>query len=103
MSLGEAAISDVPERHRYEARIEGEVAGYAAYRRGPKILALVHTVVEGDHQGMGIGSALAKVALDEARAAGLKVIPTCPFIEAWIGRSPEYQDLVYEPNGGMTN
>ncbi len=40
-----------------------------------------------------IGSAIARAALDSARARGLRVIPQCPFIRAYIERHPEYQDL----------
>jgi len=31
------------------------------------------------------------------RATGRQVIPLCPFIAGWIGRHPEYLDLVVEP------
>jgi len=33
-------------------------------------------------------------ALDQVRASGLKLIPQCPFVKAWIEKHPDYQDLV---------
>jgi predicted GNAT family acetyltransferase len=45
-------------------------------------------------EGQGIGSALARGALDDVRAQGLQVIPLCPFVAAFIRRHPEYLDLV---------
>ncbi|MFY7069341.1 GNAT family N-acetyltransferase [Nocardiopsis changdeensis] len=46
-------------------------------------------------RGQGVGSALARAALDEARAANLRVLATCPFFAGWIARHPDYQDLLY--------
>ena len=45
-------------------------------------------------QGQGVGSRLVKAALDDARAKGLKVAPRCPFASAYMGRHPEYNDLL---------
>src|SRR5690606_17493780 len=53
-----------------------------------------HTVVETAAEGRGVGSALARTALDAARAEGLRVVPQCPFIAAYIARHPDYADLV---------
>jgi predicted GNAT family acetyltransferase len=44
-------------------------------------------------EGRGIGSALARGVLDTARALGLKVVPICPFVKAFMDRHPEYDDL----------
>ncbi|MEU4555478.1 hypothetical protein EV382_2789 [Micromonospora violae] len=91
-------VSDVPEARRYEARVDGEsmVAGVAQYIRTTELIALVHTEVSPEYEGKGVGAALARTALDEARAANLLVLATCPFIAGWIARHPEYQDLVYQ-------
>jgi uncharacterized protein len=46
-------------------------------------------------EGHGVGSALARSALDEVRAKGERdVVPVCPFIHGWIDDHPEYGDLV---------
>ena len=87
-------VRDRPETDRYEATVDGVVAGVAHYRRGPGTITFTHTVVDPAVQGAGLGSRLARVALDDARAAGLRVRPHCPFIRAWIERHPDYQDLV---------
>ncbi len=44
--------------------------------------------------GKGVGSKLVQGALDQVRAAGLKLIPQCPFVKAWIDKHPDYADLV---------
>ena len=45
-------------------------------------------------EGKGIGSALIRHALDEARRRGLQVIPICPFFAAYMQRHAEVQDLL---------
>lgn len=98
-------VSDVPEAKRYEARVDGasEVAGLAQYIRTAELVAFVHTEVSPDHEGRGVGSALVRTALDEARSAGLGVLPTCPFFAGWIARHPEYRDLVYRSRSKVSD
>ncbi|MEU5553616.1 MULTISPECIES: GNAT family N-acetyltransferase [unclassified Micromonospora] len=98
-------VKDVPEASRYEARVEGEstVAGFAQYIRTAELVAFVHTEVSPQYEGRGVGAALARAGLDEARAAGLLVLPTCPFIAGWIARHPEYRDLVYQSRSRVTD
>ncbi|WP_017581292.1 GNAT family N-acetyltransferase [Nocardiopsis valliformis] len=90
-------VSDVPEANRYEARVDGAsgAAGLVQYIRTDELVAFVHTEVSPEYEGRGVGSALVRTALDEARSAGLGVLPTCPYFAGWIARHPEYRDLVY--------
>lgn len=98
-------VHDVPAAKRYEARVSGgsEVAGVAEYIRTPELIAFVHTEVFPAHEGKGVGAALARRALDEARAANLRVLPVCPFIAGWIARHPDYRDLVYQSRSKVTD
>lgn len=79
--------------HRYELIVDGHVAT-AHYRLQPGVITFDHTVVPEALGGRGVGSALARGALDDARAQGLKVVPQCPFIAGYIKKHPEYADLV---------
>lgn len=98
-------VIDVPEAGRYEARVDGEttLAGYAQYIRTSELIAFVHTEVAPGHEGQGIGSALVRTSLDEARAARLRVLATCPFYASWIGRHPEYADLLYQARSKVSD
>ena len=87
-------VSDLPERHRFEAQVDGELAGYLMYRRDGGQVTLVHTEVKPRFEGHGVGSLLARAALGQARAQGCAVLPLCPFISQWLQRHPEYLDLV---------
>ncbi|MFL1376702.1 MULTISPECIES: GNAT family N-acetyltransferase [unclassified Nocardiopsis] len=98
-------VKDAPEARRYEARVDGEpaIAGVAQYIRTDELIAFVHTEVEPEHEGRGVGSALARTALDEARAANLRVLATCPFFAGWISRHPEYRDLAYQSRSKVSD
>lgn len=85
---------DVPERHRYEARVDGELAGYIEYRPAGRERVFRHTQVLDAFEGKGVGSALVRAALDDLRARGLTVRPLCPFVAEWLRRHPDQLDLV---------
>ena len=87
-------VADNPDRHRYEAFVDGERAGFAAYRDEPGRRVFTHTEIDDRFEGKGVGGALAAAALDDTRAHGRSVVPECPFIAAYIERHPAYQDLV---------
>jgi predicted GNAT family acetyltransferase len=83
------------DSRRFEVRTaDGSLAGYAEYAPGDGVREFTHTVVGDEFEGQGIGSQLARAALDQTRAEGLGVVPTCAFIRGWIEKHPDYQDLV---------
>lgn len=91
----ETTVSRNDERSRFEIRTEdGRLAGFAEYVARPGVVEFTHTVVRDEFEGQGIGSKLARAALDAVRADGDDVVPTCPFIKSWIEKHPDYQDLV---------
>jgi predicted GNAT family acetyltransferase len=58
-------------------------------------IAFVHTEVYEPYEVLGLGSRLARAALDDARARGLVMMPFCRFIAGFIERHlDEYRDLV---------
>lgn len=100
---GDVTVTDAPQDKRYEARIGDEVAGVAAYVRTADMIAFIHTEVRDGFAGRGVGSALARTALDAARAQGLRVLAICPFFEGWLAKHPEYADLQYEPTSSVSD
>ena len=85
-------VRDNTERHRFELDADGHVA-FSNYQRADGVLTILHTEVPKALEGHGVGSALVRGVLDTARAAGLKVVPICPFAKAYMDRHPEYADL----------
>ncbi len=90
------AVSDNLEAERYEAHVDGRLAGFAEYQLTDELMVFTHTEVDPDFEGRGVGSALARHALEHLRASGgRKALAVCPFIEGWIQRHPEYLDITY--------
>jgi predicted GNAT family acetyltransferase len=87
-------ITDAPERERFEAHIDGELAGILKYAVKHGRIALIHTEVLPAHEGRGIGSALVRFALDDARRRGLRVIAVCPYVQSYVSRHPADDDIV---------
>jgi uncharacterized protein len=88
-------VTNAPEHRRYEARIDGELAGIAEYRASDRIVTFVHTEVMSAFEGKGVGSALVRGALDDVRAQGKKVRAVCPFVKGYVEKhSDEYGDLL---------
>lgn len=94
-----ATVRDVPERHRYEISVDGVVAGAIAYRLSGDTIILVHTEIEKEFSGRGLGSVLVKHALDDIRARGLHLDPVCPYVQSYLERHPEYSDLLDAGDG----
>jgi len=89
-------IADDVDGHRYEIRADGEPAGFVTYRLKAGLIELVHTEIDEEFEGHGLGSQLISFALDDARKRGLGVLPFCPFVNDYIQRHRQYVDLVPE-------
>ena len=88
-----SAVRDSADRRRFELDLDGHTA-FSEYRREGDVLTIMHTEVPKALEGRGIGSALVRGLLDLVRAQGLKVVPRCPFVKAYIERHAEYADLL---------
>ena len=90
-----AQVKDNPALGRFEMG-GGDSTAFVEYRRAGERIALLHTEVPEALSGKGVGSKLVSGTLDAVRAEGLKVVPRCEFVAAYIGRHPEYRDLLAE-------
>jgi uncharacterized protein len=79
---------------RYQVIVGDTPVGYLTFVPGEGSIELEHTVVDPAFAGRGLAAQLAAAALDDARAAGLTVVPTCSYVAAYIERHPEYTVLL---------
>jgi hypothetical protein len=80
-------------KNRFELDADGHTA-FIFYSMEPDVITFVHTEVPQELSGRGVGSRLVRGALERARALGLKVVPKCPFVSAYMGKHPEFNDLL---------
>ena len=85
-------VTDNVDRRQFEMPLDGGLA-FVAYRRIGDALHLDHAEVPPALEGQGVGARLVKATLDEVRARGLKVVPHCGFVRAYMKRHGEYDDL----------
>jgi predicted GNAT family acetyltransferase len=86
-------VRDNAAQHRFELETEGHTA-YLYYRLEPGVITLVHTEVPPALGGRGVGSTLVRGVLEATRAKGLKLVVKCPFVAGYMGKHPEFNDLL---------
>jgi predicted GNAT family acetyltransferase len=86
-------VRDNPALKRFELDLNGATAA-AYYQLSPGVITFTHTEVPPEMAGHGIGSQLVRGALEAARAQGLKVVPKCPFVAAYMAKHAEFNDLL---------
>jgi predicted GNAT family acetyltransferase len=95
-SLTDITVTRDPVRHRYDAFAGGpEIAGFIDYQETSELVVLTHTEVDSSFEGRGVGSVLARSALEDIRERGLKALVICPFILGWLRRHREYVGVLY--------
>jgi predicted GNAT family acetyltransferase len=91
----EISIADAREQSRYEARdADGKLMGFVDYKLVGSVIAFLHAETLPEYRGRGVAGKIAVKSLDDAREAGLRVKPACPFYQDYLASHPEYADLV---------
>lgn len=99
----QVTVTDAAEQHRYEGRVDGQLAAIAEYIKTADLVVFTHTEVLPGHEGRGIASQLVRSALDDVRRQELKVLPLCPFVGGWMRRhGDDYGDLEYRSRTTIT-
>jgi uncharacterized protein len=90
----EVEVRDNPGESRFEAYVDGDLAGISAYVVASGTLNFVHTEVDDAYEGQGVGSQLVRKSLDQLREReGVTVTASCPFVRTWMRKHPEYLEL----------
>lgn len=79
---------------RYELRVDGDRVAIADFTLRGDVVVMPHTVVDPGRRGQGLGAVLVAEALDDIRAAGRTVVPSCWYVAEFIDSHPEYRDLL---------
>ncbi len=87
---GPIEVRDNPAEQRYEARVDGNLAAFLDYSDRDGRRVLVHTEVLHAYTGRGVGNRVVAAVLDDTRSRGLRPVPVCRFVRAFIARHPEY-------------
>jgi predicted GNAT family acetyltransferase len=86
-------VRDNPALSRFELDA-GDVTAVMNYTIAGNVITLLHTETPPQARGRGIASLLVAGALEDVRARGLKIVPRCAFVRAYVTKHPEYRDLL---------
>ncbi|WP_188941447.1 GNAT family N-acetyltransferase [Nakamurella endophytica] len=81
---------------RFRALEDGREVAHLDYRPEDGAWDLLHTWADPSVRGTGVSSRLVTAVMDAAREAGVRIVPSCPYIPVWLQRHPGYLDLVQE-------
>lgn len=82
---------------RYVAMVDGhesEMTFTRAKRKGQKLLIIDHTGVPRALSGRGVGLALVRRGVEDARAEGYRIVPLCAFVKLMIDRHKDWRDVL---------
>jgi len=69
----------------------GDERAELTYREDDKTRDFRHTYVPDDLRGRGIAERLVRHALDDTLLHGYKFTPTCPYVERFVEKHPQYR------------
>jgi hypothetical protein len=90
----EITREETDSKGRYATVVDGHEADMTYSRAGASTIIIDHTGVPDALRGRGVGQALVRRGVEDARAEGRKIVPLCPFAKAQIARHPEWQDVL---------
>jgi predicted GNAT family acetyltransferase len=86
-------VRDNTAQNRFELDADGATA-FVNYKIDGGTITLLHTETPVALRGRGIASRLVHDVLEDIRARGLKMVPRCAFVHAYLAKHPEFHDLV---------
>ena len=92
-SDGPVTVRHEPDATRWVAVVEGGEAELAYEVLPDGGLDLQHTLVPHESRGAGVADLLVRAAVTHARAEGVRLMPTCPYVAAWLARHRDARDV----------
>ncbi|MDX1888156.1 GNAT family N-acetyltransferase [Mycolicibacterium sp. 050158] len=85
------------EDGRFTIAVDGKTVGLTAFadRDGQRVF--YHTEVDDAFGGRGLASLVIAEALAATRAEGLRIVPVCPTVAAYVRKHHEFDDVVDRP------
>ena len=93
---GDIRLEESDSKGRYVYRLGEDEAVLTFSKAGAGLIIIDHTEVPAAFRGQGVGPALVARAVADARAAGKKILPLCPFAASQFRRHPEWADMLQE-------
>jgi predicted GNAT family acetyltransferase len=85
-------VQNDEKARKFYATVDGREAVIEYAHMQGDIYNLLHTYVPEEMRGQGVAGQLVRGALEQIRAQGATFLPSCPYVQAFVKRHPEYED-----------
>ncbi|MCW2747447.1 MAG: GCN5-related N-acetyltransferase [Nocardioidaceae bacterium] len=92
--MSDVTVVDNESKSRFEVFSDGELAGFSVYSLEGDVITFIHTETFDAYAGQGLAGKLVSGALEQTRAASRRVVAQCPYVASYIGKHPEFADLL---------
>ena|SRR6478609_6832610 len=89
-----APVTVHKESDKFTIAIDGKTVGLTEYRDEGNSRVFPHTEVDDAFEGRGLATVVISEALAQTRSEGLRIVPECPAVIAYLEKHPEYEDIV---------
>lgn len=91
------SVSRQSSPDRFEISVDGNVAGFTQFTDREHRRIFPHTEIGEDFGGQGLAGIVVEEAMRATREEGRTIVPVCPYVKKWLGKHPEYDELVAKP------
>ncbi|MTI20046.1 N-acetyltransferase [Fulvivirga sp. RKSG066] len=81
------------DKHLFFVKVKGGNAELKYERHSDQYLDFLGTYVPSESRDLGVGESLVEHALNFAKERGLKVKPTCSFVDSYIKENKQFAEL----------
>lgn len=85
------------ETDRFTISVEGRPVGFTEFadRDGQRVFP--HTEVDDEFEGCGLATIVVAEALQATKDDGLRIVPVCKLVAAYVEKHSEFSDVVDPP------
>ena len=92
-----APVTVDKESDKFTISVDGKAVGLTAYADHENQRVFPHTEVDDAYEGRGLATIVIGEALAQTKAEGLRIVPMCPTVAAFVEKHSEYADIVDRP------
>jgi predicted GNAT family acetyltransferase len=90
-------VTVTPEDDRFTIAVDGNTVGHLAFASRDGQRVFYHTEVDEAYGGRGLATIGIAEALAATKAEGLRIVPVCPTVAAYVKKHTEFDDVVDRP------
>ena len=94
-----APVTVHKEADKFTIAVDGKTVGHTEYSDDKNSRVFPHTEVDDAYEGRGLATIVIGEAVAQTKAEGMRIVPECPTVAAYLDKHSEYADIVDRPQG----